>query len=276
MTHVLKRGNPEQQGPAAEPGFPAVLSAKRGDQPRPTARSSGRRLWLARWLSSPENPLAARVIANRVWQFHFGRGIVGSANDLGVMGDEPTHPELLDWLASELISGGWRLKPLHRQIVLSETYQRSARLQAQAAKVDPDDTMLWRHRGRRLEAEVVRDSILAVSGRLNTKLNGPGFYPTLPAAVLAGQSVPGEGWGKSDEHEQSPAQHLYLRQAQPGSAGNRAARRAGLHEQLRAANRLDNRAAGAGVLERGVHPRTSAALRDAAGRGSRRPAGRSD
>ncbi len=203
VTHVLKRGNPAGPGPAAEPGFPAVLSTKRGDQPRPTARSSGRRLWLARWLSSPENPLVARVIANRVWQFHFGRGIVGSANDLGVMGDEPSHPELLDWLASELIAGGWRLKPLHRKIVLSETYQRSARLQAQAAKVDPDDTMLWRHRGRRLEAEVVRDSILAVSGRLNTKLNGPGFYPTLPAAVLAGQSVPGDGWGKSDEHAQS-------------------------------------------------------------------------
>ena len=203
VTHVLKRGNPDQQGPAAEPGFPAVLSAKHTDQARPTARSSGRRLWLARWLSSPENPLTARVIANRVWQFHFGRGIVGSANDLGVMGDEPTHPDLLDWLASELISGGWRLKPLHRQIVLSETYQRSARLQAQAAKFDPDNTMLWRHRGRRLEAEVVRDSILAVSGRLNTKLTGPGFYPTLPAAVLAGQSVPGQGWGKSDEREQA-------------------------------------------------------------------------
>ena len=205
VTHVLKRGNPDQRGPAAEPGLPAVLAAKQfGQTPRPTPRSSGRRLWMAHWLSSPENPLVARVIANRIWQFHFGRGIVASANDLGVMGDEPTHPELLDWLASELISGGWRLKPLHRLIVLSETYQRSSERQPQAAKVDPDNTMLWRHRGRRLDAEVVRDSILAVSGRLNAKLNGPGFYPTLPAAVLAGQSVPGQGWGKSDEHEQRP------------------------------------------------------------------------
>ncbi len=203
VTHVLKRGNPDHQGAAADPGFPAVLSPKHVDQPRPTARSTGRRRWLARWLSSPENPLVARVMANRVWQFHFGRGIVASANDLGVMGDEPTHPELLDWLASELISGGWRLKPLHRMIVLSETYQRSSQFQAQAAKVDPDNAMLWRHRGRRLEAEVVRDSILAVSGRLNTKLTGPGFYPTLPPAVLAGQSVPGQGWGKSDEREQA-------------------------------------------------------------------------
>ncbi len=142
-------------------------------------------------------------MANRVWQLHFGQGIVASANDLGVMGDEPTHPELLDWLACELISGGWRLKPLHRMIVLSETYQRSSQFQAQAAKVDPDNAMLWRHRQRRLEAEVVRDSILAVSGRLNSKLTGPGFYPTLAAAVLAGQSVPGQGWGKSDEREQA-------------------------------------------------------------------------
>jgi hypothetical protein len=203
VTHVLKRGNPDQPGAAAVPGFPAVIAAKRSDQPKPTARSTGRRLWLARWLSSPENPLVARVMANRVWQFHFGRGIVASANDLGVMGDEPTHPELLDWLASELISGGWRLKPLHRMIVLSETYQRSSQFQAQTAKVDPDNAMVWRHRGRRLEAEVVRDSILAVSGRLNSKLTGPGFYPTLPAAVLAGQSVPGQGWGKSDGREQA-------------------------------------------------------------------------
>ena len=203
VTHVLKRGNPLQQGPAAEPGLPAVLCPDQPGKPGPTARSTGRRLWVAHWLTSPENPLVARVIANRVWQSHFGRGLVASANDLGVMGDEPTHPELLDWLASELIAGGWRLKPLHRLIVLSETYQRSSSFDAQAAKADPDNTLLWRHRQRRLEAEVVRDSILASSGRLNAKMKGPGFYPTLPAAVLAGQSVPGQGWGTSDKREQS-------------------------------------------------------------------------
>ena len=134
--------------------------------------------------------------------------------------------------------------------------------------------MLWRHRQRRLEAEVVRDSILAVSGRLNTQMAGPGFYPTLPAAVLAGQSRAGPGLGQVRRARTSAAQHLYLRQAQPGSAGDRAARRARHHEQLRAANRLDDRAAGAGVPERGVHPRASAALRSAAGRGSREPARR--
>jgi hypothetical protein len=119
------------------------------------------------------------------------------------MGDDPTHPELLDWLASELMASGWRLKPLHRMIVLSQTYQRSSTFQPEAAKVDPENTLLWRWRQRRLEAEVVRDSILAVSGPLNTRMAGPGYYPTLPAAVLEGQSRPGEGWGKSDDREQS-------------------------------------------------------------------------
>ncbi len=118
------------------------------------------------------------------------------------MGDPPSHPELLDWLASELMASGWRLKPLHRMIVLSQTYRRSSAFEPEAARVDPSDTLLWRWRQRRLEAEVVRDSILAVSGRLNPRMGGPSFYPTLPREVLEGQSRPGEGWGKSDEREQ--------------------------------------------------------------------------
>ena len=203
VTHVLKRGSPDQKGPVAEPGVPVVLVRKQPGKPGPTARSTGRRLWLAHWLTSPDNPLVARVIVNRIWQSHFGRGLVASANDLGVMGDEPTHSELLDWLASELMAGGWRLKPLHRLIVLSQTYQRSSAFDSEAARIDPENTLLWRHRPLRLEAEVVRDSILAASGRLNPKMAGPGFYPTLPAAVLAGQSVPGQGWGKSVDREQA-------------------------------------------------------------------------
>ena len=129
ITHVLKRGDPDQPGAVARsPGVPAVLAPKQPEQPRPTAQSTGRRLWLARWLTSHENPLVARVIVNRIWQFHFGRGLVASSNDLGVMGEPPTHPELLDWLASELMAGGWRLKPLHRLIVLSQAYQQSVGL----------------------------------------------------------------------------------------------------------------------------------------------------
>jgi hypothetical protein len=203
VTHVLKRGNPDQRGLAVPAGLPKVLSAKDAGRPTPTRRSSGRRLWLARWLTGQDNPLVARVLANRLWQHHFGRGLVASSNDLGVMGDAPTHPELLDWLAAESMASLWRLKPLHRMIVLSQTYQQSSAFQPEAAKLDPDNNMLWRYRQRRLEAEAIRDSILAVSGQLNPRMAGPGFYPTLPIAVLEGQSQPGDGWGKSDKREQA-------------------------------------------------------------------------
>jgi hypothetical protein len=201
-THVLKRGDPTRPGALALPGVPAVLTAKQPDPPQPLARTTGRRLWLGRWLTSPENPLVARVIVNRVWQSHFGQGIVASSSDFGVMGDPPSHPELLDWLASELVASGWRLKPLHRMIVLSQTYRRSSAFEPDAAKVDPSGELLWRWRQRRLDAEVVRDSILAVSGRLNPRTGGPSVYPALPREVFEGQSRPGEGWGKSDEREQ--------------------------------------------------------------------------
>jgi Protein of unknown function (DUF1553)/Protein of unknown function (DUF1549) len=203
VTHVFKRGDPNRPSVAVEPGVPTVLAASQPDPPKPTVGSSGRRLWLARWLTSPENPLVSRVIVNRIWQFHFGEGLVASSNDFGVMGDAPSHPELLDWLASELMTSGWRLKPLHRMIVLSQTYQRSSAFDPEAAQVDPKGTLLWRWRPRRLEAEVVRDSILAVSGQFNPRMGGPGFYPTLPRAVLEGQSKPGEGWGQSGDREQS-------------------------------------------------------------------------
>ncbi len=209
LTHVLKRGSPFQQGVAVLPGLPAVLAANQPSEPRPTASSTGRRLWLARWLTGQENPLVARVLANRLWQFHFGQGLVATSNDLGVMGDSPSHPELLDWLASESMTSGWRLKPLHRLIVLSQTYQRSSEFVPAAALADPDNALLWRHTQRRLDAEVIRDSILAVSGQLNTRMTGPGFYPTLPREVLEGQSQPGQGWGKSDGREQA-RRSLYI------------------------------------------------------------------
>ena len=202
LTHVLKRGDPTRPGGVALPGVPSVLTARQPDPPRPSATTTGRRLWLGRWLTSPENPLVARVIVNRIWQAHLGQGIVASSSDFGVMGDPPSHPELLDWLASELVASGWRLKPLHRMIVLSQTYRRSLAFESEAARADPGDALLWRWRQRRLDAEVVRDSILAVSGKLNPRMGGPSFYPTLPREVLEGQSRPGDGWGKSDLREQ--------------------------------------------------------------------------
>jgi hypothetical protein len=168
----------------------------------PDARSSGRRLALADWIASPQNPLTARVLVNRLWQHHFGRGLVRSPNNFGLQGDPPTHPELLDWLAAELIRQGWRLKPLHRLIMTSQAYRMSARGSPAGLAADPVNNLFWRFDPRRLTAEEVRDSILAVSGTLNRKLYGPGVYPEIPKEVLAGQSMPGKGWGKSPPEEQ--------------------------------------------------------------------------
>jgi Protein of unknown function (DUF1553)/Protein of unknown function (DUF1549) len=208
-THLFRRGNPAKPADEVGPALPAVLVSKQPQPAKPTARSSGRRLWLARWMTGPDNPLVARVIVNRIWQHHFGQGLVATENDFGVMGQAPSHPELLDWLACELIAQGWRLKPLHRLILLSSAYQMSCTPNAAAAKLDPDNTLLWRQRQRRLEAEVVRDSVLAVSGQLNPHMGGPSIYPNLPQAVLDGQSRPGDGWGKSDER-QTARRSIYI------------------------------------------------------------------
>src|SRR5262249_9048782 len=152
------------------------------------ARTSGRRRVLADWIASPENPLTARVMANRVWQYHFGRGIVRSASNFGLHGDRPTHPELLDWLAAEFVPRGWRLKALHRLILTSNAYRMSSHGDAAKLAADPANDLFWRFDMRRLAAEEIRDSILAVSGSLNLKMFGPGVYVDIPAEVLAGQS----------------------------------------------------------------------------------------
>jgi mono/diheme cytochrome c family protein len=202
-TKVLLRGNPHAEGESVEPGFPLVL---RPPQPRlqPAAfnDTSGRRTALAQWIASKDNPLTARVIVNRIWQHHFGRGIVRTTSDFGFQGSRPTHPELLDWLASELVRNGWRMKSLHRTIMLSNTYRMSSASNAKALAKDPENDLLWRFDMRRLQAEEVRDAILAANGSLNRKMGGPSFYPDMPEAVLAGQSMPGAGWGKSTPEEQ--------------------------------------------------------------------------
>jgi hypothetical protein len=128
---------------------------------------------------------------------------VRSANNFGQLGEPPTHPELLDWLAAEFVRQGWRMKPLHRMIVLSNAYQMSSQGDAAAARLDPLNNLYWRFDMRRLSAEEVRDELYAVTGELNVKMYGPGIYPEISAEVLAGQSRPGEGWGKSSPHEQA-------------------------------------------------------------------------
>ena len=202
-THLLVRGSPHSPGKEVAPGFPAVLGLPDPviPPPKPGTKSSGRRTVLAEWVASKNNPLTARVFVNRVWQYHFGRGLVGSTNDFGKLGEQPTHPELLDWLASDFVDGGWKLKRLHKLIMTSAVYQLSSRGDAENLKADPANALLWRANIRRLTGEEVRDSILAVSGDLNLKQFGPSSYPPIPKEVLAGQSVPGQGWPTSRPEE---------------------------------------------------------------------------
>ncbi|MFO0850159.1 MAG: PSD1 and planctomycete cytochrome C domain-containing protein [Gemmataceae bacterium] len=189
-TQVLIRGNPAAKGKPVGPGFPSVFKLPDPVIPAAskTARSSGRRTVLANWLASPDNPLTARVLVNRVWQYHFGRGIVPTPNDFGKLGEKPTHPALLDWLASDLTANGWTLKRLHRLIMLSSVYQLSATADPANLKADPANALRWRFDMRRLTAEEVRDSILAATGTLDRTPFGPSVYPKLPKAVLDGIS----------------------------------------------------------------------------------------
>jgi hypothetical protein len=197
QAHVLLRGSPALVGPAVEPGVPEVLDAGTGT----FAKGRGKRRALAEWLTDPRNPRTARVQANRLWQYHFGRGIVPTPNDFGKLGDPPSHPELLDWLAAELVSGGWRIKPMHRLIVCSSAYRMSSRASAAELATDPSNRWFWRFPMRRLGAEEVRDSILAVSGSLRLKAGGPSVYPPISRELLAGQSMPGKGWKTSPPDE---------------------------------------------------------------------------
>ncbi|MGI9470064.1 MAG: DUF1553 domain-containing protein [Rubripirellula sp.] len=205
QTFVLFRGSPHSPADPVEPSFPEIFQSQTPDASafNPSDRSAGRRRVLAEWIASPDNMLTARVMANRVWQFHFGRGIVRSSNNFGQLGTPPTHPELLDWLAHALIDAEWKLKPLHRLIMSSRTYQMSSLPQQAGMATDPNNDLFWRFNPRRLSAEEVRDTILAVNDSLNRDPYGPSFYPSLSREVLAGQSRPGAGWGNSPEEQQN-------------------------------------------------------------------------
>ena len=164
------------------PGFLTVLDAQPAAIQPVQPESTGRRAALARWLTQPENPLTARVIVNRVWQYHFGRGLVATASDFGKLGEPPSHPELLDWLTRRFIADGWSLKKLHRLILLSSAYQQSAQnpLAETARLKDPENRLLWRANTRRLDAEQIRDAILSVTGELKLVEGGPSADATAP------------------------------------------------------------------------------------------------
>lgn len=187
-TYVLSAGDTRKHEEEVSPGFPAFLGPE--GVPTPQALSpQGRRSALARWLTLPTHPLTARVIVNRVWQHHFGQGIVATPNDFGAMGDEASHPQLLDWLAAKLVADEWSLKSLHRLLVTSATYRQSSEVDPenptdhQAMKVDPGNKLLWHARVTRLEGEPYRDSILYIAGSLNQSQFGPSSYPALPLSL---------------------------------------------------------------------------------------------
>ena len=186
VTHLLLRGNHTTPADEVNPGIPVVLNTLPSDFTisTPSESAIGRRLALANWIAAPENALTWRVIANRIWQFHFGAGIVETASDFGVSGTPPTHPELLDWLAAELLKNEGRLKQLHKTILLSRTFRQSSSYRENAAKIDPQTRYLWRFPPHRLEAEVIRDSILSASGKLNLKAGGKGIKPRVPFEIL--------------------------------------------------------------------------------------------
>jgi len=166
---VHVRGSHMTLGASVPRGIPEVLANTRslviGD-------SESGRLELARWLVAAENPLTPRVMANRLWRWHFGRGLVGSTDNFGMLGDEPSHPELLDWLAAQLIRDDWSLKTMHRRIVLSSTYKMSSDIDAEKVAIDPDNQFYWRSDIRRLQAESIRDAVLAASGQIDHSMGG--------------------------------------------------------------------------------------------------------
>jgi hypothetical protein len=176
-TYVARRGDPTTPGPRVEPDVPRVLSE--GIEPYVVTKpdwstdTSGRRLALARWLVQPNHPLTARVMMNRLWQHHFGRGLVTTPGNFGETGSRPSHPELLDWLATEFVRQGWRLKAMHRLVMTSTAYRQASRITPAMQRADPDNVLLSRFPMRRLDAEAVRDAMLAVSGRLNMTRGGP-------------------------------------------------------------------------------------------------------
>ncbi|MCA9173912.1 MAG: DUF1553 domain-containing protein [Planctomycetales bacterium] len=220
VTRVLYQGVFRDPRNEVTPGFPSVLYPGPAKIDAPTGNTTGRRLALANWIASPDNPWTARVLVNRVWQQHFGVGLVATPNDFGMTGARPTHPELLDDLASRFVSDGWSIKRLHRAIVMTRAYRRASTHDAEAAKVDPDNRWLWRQNVRRLDAESLRDSLLAVSGLLKTSDGGKPVWPEVPQELLHAQpaileAIEGKDGGRlqgwyTDPIEATNVRSLYL------------------------------------------------------------------
>jgi hypothetical protein len=199
-THTLRLGVYDRKVEPVEPGFLTILSpGPAAITPPASVESTGRRAALANWIASPENPLTARVMVNRIWNYHFGRGLVATPSNFGAAGDRPTHPELLDWLAGEFVRQGWSVKAMHRLIMNSSVYQQASTVETPAAAgADPQNTLWWRFPRHRLEGETIRDAALAVAGELNPKMGGPSVFPELPPGMASRG-----GWKTSEGAERN-------------------------------------------------------------------------
>jgi len=212
-SYVLIGGNPENKGEEVQPGFLSILDPSDAKiTPTPDGKSTGRRSALAAWLTDPKNPLPARVMVNRIWHYNFGEGIASTPGDLGMMGGRPTHPELLDYLASYFVENGWSVKKVNRMILLSNTYQESSADQEKGMTADPDDKLLWKARRKRLDAEEVRDTILATSGLLNLKMGGPGVFPPIPPGTVSelSSTAAAGGWAEEKDPAQNNRRSVYI------------------------------------------------------------------
>ena len=218
-TRVLTRGDYRQPTEAVEPGFLSAITGNSEAAVIETDRyrqypTRGWRLTLAKWIASPDNPLTARVFVNRMWQHHFGYGIVRTPSDFGKNGERPTHPELLDYLATRFVESGWDIKTMHKLMLLSNTYrQASENPQFTKNTEDPDNRLLWRFNRQRLEAEAIRDSILAVSGRLNREHGGPSVFPPLPADLADFARYGRSGglmWEPNEKDEDARRRSVYI------------------------------------------------------------------
>jgi len=216
-SHLLVRGDFRREGPVVAPDFPRVANDIGATFDSDGQSSVGRRSQLAAWLTRADHPLTGRVIVNRIWQHHFGRGLVETPSDFGLMGIAPTHPELLNWLATELPRHGWRLKSLHRSIVTSAVYRQASRPEVAAAnaeswqhakQVDPQNELLWHMPRQRLDGEAIRDAMLAVTGRLNPEPGGPGVRPPLPPELVA--ELLKNQWNVSPQESDHRRRSLYL------------------------------------------------------------------
>ena len=207
----LQRGSVDAKGPEVRPGILSVVSEKEWEfsAPPADAKSSWRRRGFAEWLTSPENPLTARVMVNRLWEHHFGEGIVRTPSNYGKMGEKPSHPDLLDWLAVELVERGWSLKAVHRLMLTSQTYQMSSTDSAANFAIDPDNRLFWRMPRQRLEAEIIRDQILAVAGTLDRTPGGPNVFPYIDPDLFEKSSK--RDWpGKPDTDPTTWRRSLYV------------------------------------------------------------------